>query len=136
MTKTLIVVDDNEQFAKIISDVAKRRNWDCSIYRNGQELIDHFHEVSLPALLLLDILMPQLDGIETLPELLKKNFRQLRVRFMTGGDPSNAAAANIIALSLTFNTGATLYKPITIEELDCALMEEERHLRSLKSNNP
>lgn len=131
MEKTLLVADDNEQFAKLVCEIAERRGWKCHTFTNGRQLTEALSAVLLPALLLLDLLMPELDGIETITELRKTHFRKLRVRFMTGGDPTNASAAMLIASSLSFHVGATLYKPVPISELEAILRDEEAHLRGL-----
>jgi CheY-like chemotaxis protein len=130
--KTLLVVYDNEPFAQIICEVARRRHWACRIFKNGRMLVDELISVDLPALLLLDVLMPELDGIETISELRKTDFRLIRVRFMTGGDPRNSSAAALIASSLTFDVGGTLHKPVSIQEIDMMLLEEEGYLRQFK----
>jgi CheY-like chemotaxis protein len=133
MEKTLLVADDNEQFAKLICEVARRREWRCYTFSDGRQLADALNNLRLPALLLLDLLMPELDGIETIAELRKTHFQKLRVRFMTGGDPRNASAATLIASSLAFHVGPTLYKPVPLKDLEAMLQEEEGYLRDLDS---
>jgi CheY-like chemotaxis protein len=131
MEKTLLVADDNEQFARVICEVARRRGWRCHAFSNGRQLTDALNNLRLPALLLLDLLMPELDGIETIAELKKTHFQKLRVRFMTGGDPRNASAATLIASSLAFHVGPTIYKPVPMKDLEAVLQEEEAYLRNL-----
>lgn len=131
MEKTLLVADDNEQFAKVICEVARRLEWRCHTFSNGRQLTDTLNNVRLPALLLLDLMMPELDGIETIAELRKTHFQKLRVRFMTGGDPRNASAATLIASSFAFHVGPTLYKPIPMKDFEAMLQEEEGYLRDL-----
>jgi CheY-like chemotaxis protein len=97
-------------------------------------LVDELNSIDLPALLLLDVLMPDLDGIETISELRKADFRLIRIRFMTGGDPRNSSAAALIASSLTFDVGGTLHKPVSIQDIDMLLLEEEGYLRQLERN--
>lgn len=133
MEKTLLVADDNEKFAKLICEIALRRDWKCHTFSNGKQLMEALGTIRLPALLLLDLLMPELDGIETISELKKAPFQKLRVRFMTGGDPRNASAATLIASSLAFHVGPTLYKPVPLRDLEAVLLQEEAHLRDLSS---
>jgi CheY-like chemotaxis protein len=131
MEKTLLVADDNEQFTKLICEVAQRGDWKCHTFTNGRQLTEALSTLRLPALLLLDLLMPELDGIETIAEIRKTHFQKLRVRFMTGGDPRNASAATLIASSLAFHVGPTLYKPVPMKYLEAMLQEEEGYLRNL-----
>ncbi|MEO8244939.1 MAG: response regulator [bacterium] len=125
MNKHLLIADDNEQFSAVVANVASRRGWLCSIYRNGRDLLSGLREMDGPTLLFLDILMPDLDGIETIVKLKSSAVAQgLRVRFVTGGVQTNAEAARMIADALRFDVGETIYKPVTIQELDTILGEE------------
>jgi DNA-binding response OmpR family regulator len=128
MKKTLIVVDDNEAFCRMIADAATRRGWECETYPNGKELLVGLSQLVGSALLLLDVLMPDLDGIETIEELRGDHRNALRIRFMTGGDHRNARAASLIATSLAFDVGETIFKPFSLADLDSILSEEGRLL--------
>jgi CheY-like chemotaxis protein len=73
--------------------------------------------------------MPDLDGIETIGKLREANAtHELRIRFVTGGDHTNATAARMIAAARSFDVGATIYKPVTIAEIDDLLTEEGKLL--------
>ncbi|OYU37450.1 MAG: hypothetical protein CFE33_20765 [Pseudorhodobacter sp. PARRP1] len=125
MPKLLLIADDNEQFSAMVANVASRRGWVCRKYCNGNELLEALNDTEGPALLLLDILMPDLDGIETIGRLKNSAARdKLRVRFVTGGVQTNAVAAKMIASALHLEVGATIYKPVSIAELDFVLADE------------
>ncbi len=67
----ILIVDDNEFFAKIIKSELIKHGYNVSIAYNGQEALD-FLQKNLVDLILLDIIMPIKDGFETIQEL-KKN---------------------------------------------------------------
>jgi two-component system alkaline phosphatase synthesis response regulator PhoP len=64
----ILVVDDEEDIVEFVSYNLKREGFKVNTARNGREAIevaDKFH----PHLILLDIMMPQMDGIEACEEL-------------------------------------------------------------------
>lgn len=68
MKKILIVDDDDDDdalFAKIISDTLPKGKYKVAMAENGEEGLRKM-ESEKPDLILLDILMPKMDGIEFL----------------------------------------------------------------------
>ncbi|MFZ7093431.1 response regulator [Primorskyibacter sp. 2E233] len=74
------VADDNIEFAEYCTQVARREGWTVEVAQNGSDLLDKLRQGKEPALILCDIQMPKLDGIEVEQKLPKIN-RKLRVRF-------------------------------------------------------
>lgn len=68
MTKVLIV-DDSKLIHKITKNVLVNREVEIESAFNGNEAIEVFKSFK-PDLVLLDIVMPEKDGIETLKDLL------------------------------------------------------------------
>ena len=90
---------------------------------DGAHLIDELHKETGPALLMVDIMMPVLDGIEVIDQLAQID-RELRVRFITGGPYSSALAARMMAEARDIAAGQFLTKPIHLEELRAILTME------------
>lgn len=63
MNKTVLVVDDYPDFRKIISIVLKRYGYDIIEASDGYEAVEMAVEQH-PDMILLDLAMPVLDGIE------------------------------------------------------------------------
>ncbi|MFH1678429.1 MAG: response regulator, partial [Candidatus Omnitrophota bacterium] len=61
----ILVVDDEVETCNLLSEFLTRKNYDVSIARNGQEAISKI-ETNKPQVVLLDIRMPGMDGIEAL----------------------------------------------------------------------
>jgi len=82
--KQIYIADDNKDFADTIADVAEREGWDVKTCTNGLELLDAVKSSDGPGLLLVDVNMPEMDGIEVIKSLVHVQ-RPLRIHFMTGG---------------------------------------------------
>jgi two-component system response regulator AtoC len=66
MTARLAVVDDDEAFTEFVQTFLRTRGYDVDVYHSGSALLDGLRTGASPQVILLDVLMPDLDGIETL----------------------------------------------------------------------
>ncbi|MCI5641305.1 MAG: response regulator [Lachnospiraceae bacterium] len=70
---TIMVVDDSPFASKQIQDVVEENGYEVIAYaQNGEEglkLYDEYH----PDIVIMDIIMPGIDGLETAQMLMKKN---------------------------------------------------------------
>lgn len=103
----LLLVDDSKlvhvQINKIISD-NDIQNIDIRNAYNGNEAISMVQE-DVPDLVLLDVVMPEKDGIETLKELRKSN-RRLNVLMV-----SSMGTKEKVATALKYGAQGFLQKP-------------------------
>lgn len=130
MTHRLIIADDNAQFLEFVRTVAEGAGWVVTLCADGIELMAILEEMSDPALVLVDINMPNLDGVEVAWKLADlAESAPARLRFVTGGDPSNAIAARMIAKAREQDPGMTLFKPIPIDKLREVLAYEAEMLK-------
>lgn len=84
--KKVLVVDDETGIRYLLSDVLADKGFEVSMARDGQESLDQL-EVNSFDLIITDIHMPRLDGIEML-KCMKKTGRKEKVIVMTG-NPSD-----------------------------------------------
>lgn len=123
----LYVADDNVEFSRIVVRVAEQEGWSVTACADGRSLADAVATEDGPALLIVDINMPNMDGIETIEEL-KSIERRLRIRFVTGGMQSSALAARMIAEARGIEVGRYITKPIGVDQLKTILREEAKLL--------
>ena len=58
----ILIVDDNEQILKILTEYVQREGWPYLTARSGEEALSLFDAAS-PSLMLLDIMLPGIDGL-------------------------------------------------------------------------
>ncbi len=59
----ILIVDDNEQILKILTQYVESEGWPYLTARSGEEALALFDAAS-PSLMLLDIMLPGIDGLE------------------------------------------------------------------------
>jgi len=61
--KTILIVDDSELNIQVLSDILKEKSYRIALAISGRMALE-FVEMKKPDLILLDIMMPELDGFE------------------------------------------------------------------------
>jgi CheY-like chemotaxis protein len=110
------IADDNSEFVEFCVKVAKQEGWTPVLCQDGVELLRDLKRGNELALVLCDLNMPNLNGIEVayeLPEIKRK----LRIRFVTGGLESLANAARMLCEARGLSVGEDLIKPISVSTL-------------------
>jgi len=116
----LALIDDDESFRRLVRRVAEPLGWVVEDYESGAAFLDRSTQASAPNLAFLDLMMPERDGIETLPDLTQR-YPDCRVVIVTGGAMAVATAASMIG-EKTSNAGISiLAKPASLSELRDAL---------------
>ena len=89
----IVVVDDEPLSLTNAKNLLRANNMRTSCLRSGRELLD-FVEKHTPDLILLDVLMPEMDGFETYRALRQfeadEGRPEIPVIFLTGEDNSEA----------------------------------------------
>ncbi len=65
----ILVVDDESRMRKLVRDFLIRSNYEVIEAENGEKAVDLFFEQKDIALVILDIMMPIMDGYQTLREI-------------------------------------------------------------------
>lgn len=68
--QTILIADDNKQITSILEEYAKKEGFVTKIAPDGREAIDLFQKLS-PDIVLLDVMMPKMDGFEVCREIRK-----------------------------------------------------------------
>ncbi|MDQ5981423.1 MAG: hypothetical protein QG570_170 [Patescibacteria group bacterium] len=124
--KRILIVDDNEFFAKVIKSELLNHGYEVDIVYNGEQALDFLKHTQVD-LILLDIIMPIKDGFETMEEIKKNELtKNISVVFF-----SNLGQAEDIQKAM--NMGAQSY----IVKKDFSLKEVmdniETHIRKSDS---
>ena len=78
----VLLVDDEEEFIALLSKRMKSRGFHVDIANSGIKALEKVDEKAYDAIIL-DLYMPEMDGIDTLKHLLQKN-TDLQIIFLTG----------------------------------------------------
>lgn len=136
MARTILVVDDEKSILRSLEGILSDEGFEVLSAETGVEALEGIKE-STPDLVLLDIWMPGLDGIETLEEI-KKGYPNLQVIMMSGhGNIETAVKATKIG-AYDF-----VEKPLSLEKLLLSInnaleyyrLEEEISLLKEKDKN-
>jgi len=65
----ILVVDDESRMRKLVKDFLVRKNYDVIEAENGEQAIDIFFSKKDIALIILDVMMPKLDGWQVCKEI-------------------------------------------------------------------
>ena len=84
MASRILVVDDTPANLQALAAILKEKGYQISVATNGQQALDVLGRVQ-PDLILLDVMMPEMDGFETCRRLkVSDQLRHIPVIFLTG----------------------------------------------------
>ena len=72
-TLKILVVDDESRMRKLVKDFLTKKNFQVLEAGNGEEAMDIFYEEKDLALIILDVMMPKMDGWEVCREIRKNS---------------------------------------------------------------
>jgi DNA-binding response OmpR family regulator len=125
----ILIVDDDREIALLISDVLTDEGYECLLAFDGEHTFTLLKNNPDISLILLDIMMPDIDGLEICREIRKTV--SCPILFVTARNRTYDAM-------LGFEMGADDYisKPFVVEELVARVKAHlRREKRSLQRNN-
>lgn len=112
LNKKILIVDDEPNIVMSLEYTFKKNNFEVYIARDGQEALDILKE-ALPDLIILDIMMPQVDGYDTLSYIRNhEKLRHIKVIFLTAKNKETD-----IEKGLSLGADAYLTKPFSVKKL-------------------
>lgn len=117
MNKSILIVDDDPQLRLMLRHVLMRDGYDVDEAEDGRVAVDKITGRGVYDLILMDIIMPNKEGIETILELRKKR-PDLKIIAMSGG----ARAHSFDPLALARDVGANFsiakpFEPAAIRDM-------------------
>ena len=77
----ILVVDDESRMRKLVKDFLVRKDFEVLEAENGEQAIDTFFSVKDIALIILDVMMPKVDGWQVCREI--RQFSQVPIIMLT-----------------------------------------------------
>ncbi len=121
----LALIDDDEDFRRLVRRVAEPLGWQVHEYETGAQFLGRSDQHPAPDLAFLDLMMPERDGIETLPDLCER-YPACRIVIATGGAGAVADAASMIGEHASQAGVSVLAKPASLADLRDALAPPSR----------
>ncbi len=121
--RRLAVVDDDEEFRVFVRRVAEPLGWEISEFTNGRELIAAIGRSLRPDLIILDMVMPEFDGIETIGGIGAISVR-CPIILITGRLPLYTTAARELGQANDIEIADVLQKPVSLARLRAILGRE------------
>jgi len=113
MGKKILIVEDEAYIVKAFADHFKREGYDVAVALDGEEGLMKAREFK-PDLILLDIIMPKMDGLEMLKKLKEDPMTKgISVIMLTNLETSQSVAETMKAGS----TGYLIKVNYSLEEL-------------------
>ena len=69
----ILVVDDESRMRKIVKDFLTKRDYEVLEAADGEQALDIFYEEKNIALIILDVMMPKMDGWQVCREIRKES---------------------------------------------------------------
>jgi len=68
----ILFADDENNMRILVTDFLEREGYEVVTAKNGAEAVDAFYDNKGISLIILDVMMPELDGWEALEEIRKE----------------------------------------------------------------
>ncbi|WP_299261577.1 response regulator [uncultured Aquimarina sp.] len=112
MQKKILIVDDEPNIVMSLEYSFKKQDFEVYIARDGSEAI-HILETHIPNVILLDIMMPNVDGYKTLKHIrANPKTKDIKVVFLTAKNKSSD-----IEKGLEMGVDKYLTKPFSIKKI-------------------
>ena len=110
--KKILIADDEHKIVMTLEYAFRKAGYEIFIARDGSEVLEIL-KTEIPDVILLDIMMPNVDGYTTLSEIKKnENYKNIKVIFL-----SAKTGESDIKKGLELGADAYVTKPYSIKKL-------------------
>lgn len=124
----ILVVDDEPSIRKYLQTLLEVDGFDVEAVSSGKEALTHVNASERPDFIILDVLMPEMSGLDTLRELMRLD-RSLNVIMLSC---SNEVGTVVEAIRLGAHDYLT--KPFEKTELDAAMLKSRQKKQLTQEN--
>jgi CheY-like chemotaxis protein len=111
MAKLILIVEDDSDVARLLAEILEAEGYCTAVAANGREALNHLRNNGHPDLILLDMMMPVMDGWQFREEQRKlPALDSIPVVTVTADGDARGKAASIQA-------AGHVAKPVTIDSL-------------------
>ncbi|MBK3493968.1 response regulator [Viridibacillus sp. YIM B01967] len=105
----VLIIEDEKDIAHIVRDYLSVNNFEAIIAETGKEGI-HIAETTNPSFIILDLTLPDYDGIELCRQIREKSDIPILILSARGSDTDKV-------IGLGFGAGDYMTKPFSLSEL-------------------
>lgn len=116
----ILIIDDDDALRGAMRKILERGGHEVREASDGLKGVARIRE-QVPDLVVLDLIMPEKEGIETIMEL-REDYPELRILAVSGGG-AVLRAGGALEDAVLFGADASLAKPFTVEALQGAVEE-------------
>jgi CheY-like chemotaxis protein len=125
LTGEILIVDDDPDIRETLSELLEGEGYRCAGAANGQEALLYLREAPSPSLILLDLMMPVMDGFDFRDAQLEtERWREIPIIVISASGRSKQAARDMAAADY-------LEKPIDV----ALLLQKVRSLCALRAGS-
>ncbi len=125
MTKKIIITDDDEDIIEILKMSLEDMDAEIKFYQSGEETVKSAMDFK-PDLVVLDVMMPRMDGIETLNALrLLPTLENVPVIFLTAKAQRKEVEA-YKSMNGVLGVITKPFDPMTLKETLLALIQKQQ----------
>ena len=118
----ILIVDDEEMIREGLKTSLENEGYQTETASNGTEVPGIIQSFG-PQLIISDIIMPEMDGIEVIIEI-KKRFQKIKIIAISGG--GRISADNHLNIAKKLGADAILTKPFSMRELKETITQLEK----------
>lgn len=125
--KQIWVIDDDEEMGRAVGLMLKLLDYTTTLFYNARSAVQSLLSGRTPDLMIVDINMPEVSGLDLIEFLRRRpEWRDMPIVML-----SSEAADTMVDKALRMGADTYLMKPVTIEELEKAMVDAfSRHPKS------
>ncbi len=125
----ILLAEDEKSLSNALVTILKHNNYSVDAVYNGEDALDYVLSDNIYDLIILDIMMPKLDGISVLKEIRKRKISTPIIMLTAKSDIQDKI------LGLDGGADDYLTKPFNVEELLARIRSVTRRKGEINNNN-